>query len=77
MAVSIDSKIAKDLIETKLKVLTEKINAILKKWNVNSKQDLLEGAKTGRLTEAEDDAIELQNLFDKRTQIEQLLTNLF
>ena len=76
MAISIDSEIARDLIETKLRVLTEKIDAILNKWNIRSIDELIEGARTGAFSEAEDDAIDLQNLRDKRSQIEKLLTEL-
>jgi len=76
IAISLDPEIARDLIETKLRVLTEKIDAILKKWNLSSINELIEGAKTGKFLEAEDDAIDLQNLRDKRSQIEKLLTRL-
>ena len=76
MTVTLDPEIARDLIETKLRVLTEKIDAILNKWNLRSIDELVEGAKTGKIPEAEDDAIDLQNLQDKRNQIEKLLLGL-
>ena len=76
MTVSIDQEVARDLIETKLRVLTEKIDAILNKWGLKSIDELVEGAKIGKFPEAEDDAIELQNLSDKRSQIEKLLTGI-
>ena len=76
MAISNDPEIARDLIETKLRVLTEKIDAILNKWNLRSIGELIEGARTGKFPEAEDNAIDLQNLRDKRSQIEKLLTGL-
>lgn len=76
MAVSLDPEVARDLIETKLRVLTEKIETILNKWNLGSIDELIEGAKTGEIPEAEDDAIDLQNLRDKKNQIEQLLAGL-
>ncbi len=65
MAISIDPEIARDLIETKLRVLTEKIDTILNKWNLSSIDELIEGARTGKFPEAEDDAIDLQNLYEK------------
>ena len=76
MAISLDPEIARDLIETKLRVLTEKIDTILNKWNLNSIEELIKGARTGKIPEAEDDAIDLQNLRDKRSQIEKLLSGL-
>ena len=76
MVISLDPEIARDLIETKLRVLTEKIHAILNKWELDSIDELIEGTKTGKFPEAEDDAIDLQNLRDKRSQIEKLLAGL-
>ncbi len=76
MTITFDPEIARDLIETKLRVLNEKIDEILSKWNLSSIEELIEGARTGKLPEAEDDAIDLQNLRDKRSQIEKLLIGL-
>ena len=76
MTITLDPEIARDLIETKLRVLTERIDQILGKWNLTSIDELIEGAKTGSLPEAEDDAIDLQNLRDKRSQLEKLLIGL-
>lgn len=76
MTISIESEVARDLIETKLRVLTERINYILNKWELESIEELVEGAKTGKYPEAEDDAIDLQNLADKRSEIEKLLTKI-
>ena len=72
MTINLNSKIVKDLINTKLQVLDEKISAILKKWNVEVIDQLIEGAKSGKFEEAESDAIELQNLMSKREEIEKL-----
>ena len=76
MSITLDSETARDLIETKLRVLTEKIEKILKKWNINSIDEFIKSAKTGTLSEAENDAIDLQNLRDKRNEIEKLLLGL-
>ena len=76
LVISLDPELARDLIETKLRVLTEKMDFILKKWNLNSIDDLIDGARSGKIPEAEDDAIDLQNLRDKRNQIEKLLIGL-
>jgi hypothetical protein len=76
MTVTIESEVARDLIETKLRVLTERIDTILNKWGLESVEELVEGAKTGKFPEAENDAIDLQNLSDKRSEIEKLLTKI-
>ena len=72
MTSKIDSETMEDLINTKLRVLDEKISIILKKWNVGTVDQLINGAKSGEIEEAESDAIELQNLTAKRQEIEKL-----
>ncbi|MFX0139638.1 MAG: hypothetical protein ACFFDN_38720 [Candidatus Hodarchaeota archaeon] len=72
MTSKMDNKIVEDLINTKLQVLDEKISKILKKWKVNTVDQLINGASSGEIEEAESDAIELQNLVAKREEIEKL-----
>jgi len=67
-----DNKIVEDLINTKLRVLDEKISKILKRWNVETVDQLINGASSGEIEEAESDAIELQNLIAKREEIEKI-----
>ena len=76
MTITLDTEIAQDLIRTKLQVLDTKIQNILKRWKTQSIDDFLEGARDGSFEEAESDAIEIQNLLDKRRQIETLLSEL-
>ncbi|MHA1265773.1 MAG: hypothetical protein ACTSRS_11125 [Candidatus Helarchaeota archaeon] len=76
MTIRLNAKLAQDLINTKLQVLDEKISVILKKWNVESIEQLIEGAKSGIYDGAEPDAIELQNLAAKREEIEKLYQSL-
>ncbi len=76
MTMKLNSKIAEDLINTKLQVLDEKISVILKKWNVQLIDQFIEGAKSGKFEDAESDAIELQNLVAKREEIEKLSQSL-
>ena len=66
---TIDTKIVRDLIDTKIEVLDRKIRIILRRWKVKTIEELLDGARTGKIEEAESDAIELQNLVDKRDEI--------
>ena len=76
MTINLNPKIVKDLINTKLQVLDEKISIILKKWNVEVIDQLIEGAKSGKFEDAESDAIELQNLVSKREEIEKLFQSM-
>ena len=76
MTIKLNSKIAEDLINTKLQVLDEKISVILKKWNVELIDQFIDGAKSGKFEDAEPDAIELQNLVAKREEIEKLSQSL-
>ena len=66
---TIDTKIVRDLIDTKIEVLDRKIRIILRRWKVKTIEELLDGARTGKIEETESDAIELQNLVDKRDEI--------
>ncbi|MHA2299187.1 MAG: hypothetical protein ACXAEU_15070 [Candidatus Hodarchaeales archaeon] len=74
--ITLDADLARDLIETKLKLLDQEITEIMQKWAVDTVDDLVERARTGSLEEAEDDAIEAQNLRDKRREIAKLLHSL-
>lgn len=77
MTIKLDFKIAQDLINTKLQVLDEKISAILKRWNVETIDQLINSAKSGEFEDAESDAIELQNLVAKREEIEKLYQSMW
>jgi len=74
--VTLDTELARDLLETKTRLLDKEIHDILKKWNVETVDDLVEGARSGNLEEAEDNAIETQNLRDKRREIAKILQSL-
>ena len=67
--ITINADLAEELLETNLRLLDQEISEILKKWGVETIDELIDGAKNGSLEEAEDNAIEVQNLRDKRNEI--------
>ena len=64
--IPVEKEILEDLVNSKLKQLTQKINSILKKWNYTSIEDFLNHAADGTLQEAEMDAISLTNLLERK-----------
>ena len=70
--ISVDKEFLMELIDLKLKTLLDEIQTILNKWNYNSIDKFLADAKDGSLEEAEDDAVCLRNLVDKREELFQL-----
>jgi phosphopentomutase len=70
--VSVKKELLEELVDSRLKVITGKINNILKKWNYTSAELFLTHAADGTLEEAEPDAISLTNLLDKREELYRL-----
>ena len=70
--ISVERELLFDLVDAKLRSLQDQINQMLEKWHYNSYEKFLNDSKIGFLEEAEDDAICLKNLIDKR---EELLKN--
>ena len=71
--ISIDRDLALDLFRTKLQILDEKIQDILQKWNYREIDAFIRDTKSGKIIESEMDAISLENLRNKRKQIENLM----
>ncbi len=65
-SIGVEKEILVDLVNSKLKVLQDEIQAILQKWHYEDIQLFLKDAKTGIIEDAEDDAICLKNLVEKR-----------
>jgi hypothetical protein len=65
-SVTITKELFEELIDTKIKSLTNRINEILTRWHYSSIDQFLRDAADGTVEEAESDAISLQNLFEKR-----------
>ena len=64
--ISVDKEFLLELVDFKLRVLQEEIQTILTKWKYSSIEKFLTDARNGTLEEAEDDAICMRNLTDKR-----------
>ncbi len=71
--ISIDKDLALDLFRTKLQIIDEKIQNILQTWNYREIDAFIEDTKQGKIIESEMDAISLENLRNKRKQIEKLM----
>jgi len=61
-SISVDKALFEDLLSFKLRRLSEDIQAILAKWHYMSGKSFLEDVRSGKLKEAEMDAIELHQL---------------
>jgi len=62
----VEKEILADRVNPKLKVLQDEIQSILQKWHYDDILLFLTDAKTGIIEDAEDDAICLKNLVEKR-----------
>lgn len=71
--ISIDRRLVKDLVTTKLNILEKKMTEILIKWNQTSASEMIKLTRAGKIPEAEPDAISLTNLLDKRVVLKKLL----
>jgi hypothetical protein len=71
-SISVEKEFLMDLIDSKLKVLQDEIQAFLTKWKYTSIEKFLSDARDGTLEEAEDDAVCMRNLTDKREDLFQL-----
>ncbi|MHA1520167.1 MAG: hypothetical protein ACTSRK_08285 [Promethearchaeota archaeon] len=70
--VSIDKELAEDLINNKLRSIVDEMEKILHKWKYESIQLFLNECKSGKVRNAEDDAIVLQNLLDDKEELHQI-----
>ncbi len=74
MTIPIDKTVAKDLIHHRIQELDTIIKEILDKWNYDKIDDFIGDTKRGKLAESSiDDALELQNVVDKREEIAAIL----
>ena len=67
--VTISKELFDDLLNCKLKQITDRINSILERWHYTSETQFLEDGRTGKMEEAESDAISLTNLLEKRSEL--------
>jgi hypothetical protein len=75
MSISLDKSIVSDLINFKLRFITNEIELILVRWNESSIDDFLDKARDGTLKEAENDAIELKQLLIEEKKLRSILQN--
>ncbi|MCY3414320.1 MAG: hypothetical protein INQ03_21925 [Candidatus Heimdallarchaeota archaeon] len=73
MTIEISKEIALDLIYSRIRELDSQIEEILKKYNESTIEDFIQAVKTGIIIEAEDYAIDIENLRDKRNEIKNLI----
>ena len=71
--ISLDRKIALDLVESRMRQINDEISLILERWNQASAALMIQETRRGNMPEAEVDAIALVNLLEKRDQVDELL----
>ena len=70
---NLENKIAEDLIKFKLQWVKETLNKILTNWNISNAEDFIEKARSGKLLDAEMDAITVRQLLSDLDELESLL----
>ena len=70
--VSLNKELAEDLVNSKLRIIVEEIEKILQKWKYDSIELFLTDSKSGKIRNAEDDAIVIQNLLDDQKELHQI-----
>ena len=70
--VSLNKELAEDLINSKLRIIIEEMEKILQKWKYDSIELFLTDSKSGKIRNAEDDAIVIQNLLDDQEELYQI-----
>jgi hypothetical protein len=76
MTITLDNKIAEDLIKFKLRSVQNTLSKILTDWNQDNAEDFIEKARTGELPDAEMDAITVRQLISDLEKLESLLKSI-
>ena len=71
--VEFEKDFAIKLLETNLAVIKNEINIILKNWNQESAEKMIDKTRNGELPETEMNAISLTNLIEKQKYLEDVL----
>ena len=71
-SVNVDKNLLAELVDFKLNSIVSDINRILKKWGAPSIERFLDGARDGTYPDAEEDAIDMTNLRDRREELYRL-----
>ena len=69
--IEIDINFLNDLLDTKIKVITDEIQNILNAWNYTSSNQFLEDVSGGTLYGAELDAVTLHQLVAQRASLQE------
>ena len=67
--IPVEKELLEDLLNSKIQLITQRINNILDKWKFKTKDSFLEAASNGTIEEAEMDAISLTNLIDRKEDL--------
>ena len=74
--VSLPYEIVRELIDSKIRDLNQKVDHILTKWNQTDVETFQKGVRQGEIPEAETDAIITGNLIERLDKFKKLLQNL-
>ena len=72
---TLEKKVAQDLVDSKLRFIISEIKELLDRWHYSSPDEFIEDARKGIIDEAEDDAITLRHLLDQREDLYQIKKN--
>jgi len=67
--VNVEKKLLQELLDFKIRSLTEDIDSVLTRWKYNNASHFLEDAKNGTLKNAEMDAILLKQMVADRDKL--------
>ena len=67
--ISVEKDFLLDLLSSKLHIIRQEMNKILKKWNYKSVEKFISDSRTGVLEEAEDDAVCLRGLIYEQNKL--------
>ena len=76
MSVTLKKETAEDLIRYRMNNIGQNIHLILNKWNFNNAEGFLKSAKSGKLENAEMDAITLRQLVADHSKYNRLLNSI-
>jgi hypothetical protein len=71
--VSVDRVLLFDLLEFKIRSISESIEVILAHWNIKSSSKFLQDAEAGVLSESEMDTIAVKQLISERNKLKSIL----
>ncbi|MFX1294052.1 MAG: hypothetical protein ACFFD2_04235 [Promethearchaeota archaeon] len=76
MTITLENKIAEDLIKFKLQSVQNTLSKILTNWNQDNTKDFIEKTRSGKLPEAEMDAITVRQLIIDLEKLKSLIKSI-